>query len=411
MPAKVAIEQWRRPSFYIAVGAMLTGLLFSRALLSWGMVLFVILSIFHKNIPEQLNAFFASPFLWSTSLLFAVPLISGLWSEDLSQWSQILRIKLPLLMLPICFAGEIHFKSKDWENVCYIFLVLTFGGICRSLWQYAQNMNSINAAYLKAYTIETPLGNDHVRFSLLVVIATLAIVFLLAKSVKKYKRTTASLLLILAVTNLVYLHVLAVRTGLVGFYLGIFVFVIWRLYRHKTKNLFLIVLIFLLPVVAYFIFPTFRNKIRYLKYDLSFVQKNIYVPGSSDGNRLASIRAGWELLKQQPVTGVGFGDIRNESRRFYDEKYPRMSASDKILPSSEWMMYGSGAGWFGAVLFSLVMLAPFFIKELRTNIFWLLLNFLIGSSYLFDIGLEVQYGVFIHAFVLLWWWKWLQLKK
>jgi len=28
-------------------------------------------------------------------------------------------------------------------------------------------------------------------------------------------------------------------------------------------------------------------------------------------------------------------------------------------------------------------------------------------SLLFDIGLEAQFGVFIYAFMLLWWWKWL----
>jgi hypothetical protein len=411
MPGKVTIEQWRTLAFYPGIAAMLTGLLFSRALLSSGMIFFVLVSLFHTTILQQVKTFFASPFLWSMSLLFALPAISGLWSDDLSQWSQVLRIKLPLLILPVCFAGEIKFKSKDWGNICYIFLILIFGGICWSLWRYVQNKNAIHAAYLKAYTIETPLGNDHVRFSLLVVIAIFAILFLLANGVQNYKRVTKGVLLFLAVTNFIYLHVLAVRTGLVCFYLGAFVFVLWLLSQHKRKNLFLSILVFLLPVAAYFIFPTFRNKIRYVKYDLSFVQKNIYVPGSSDGNRLASVKAGWALLKQEPFAGVGFGDIKKEAGKFYKNNYPQMSTSDKILPSSEWMIYGSGTGWWGVGFFSLVMLVPFVIKGLRKNIFWILLNIFIAISYLFDIGLEVQYGVFIHAFVLLWWYKWLQLNE
>jgi O-antigen ligase len=409
MPRKVTMEQWRRLAFYPGIVAMLTGLLFSRALLSSGMIFFVLVSLFHKAILQQLKTFFASPFLWSMSLLFALPSISGFWSEDLSQWSHVVRIKLPLLLLPVCFAGEI--KSKDWENTCYIFLVLIFGGICSSLWQYGQNMNAIHAAYLRAYTIATPLGNDHVRFSLLVVIAIFTILFLLANGVKKDKRITRSILLFLAVTNFIYLHVLAARTGLVCFYVGVLVFVVWLLYQHKRKNLFLPLLIFFLPIAAYFIFPTFRNKIRYLKYDLSFVQKNIYVPGSSDGNRLASVKAGWALLEQEPFAGVGFGDIKNETVKFYEKNYPQMSISDKILPSSEWMIYGSGTGWLGLGFFSFVMLVPFFLKGLRKNIFWILLNIFIAISYLFDIGLEVQYGVFIHAFVLSWWYQWLQLKE
>jgi hypothetical protein len=408
MPAIENAEKWRRPAFYLSIIAMLTGLLFSRALLSSGIIFFALMCLVHRNIHQQLKTFFGSPLLWSMSLLFVLPTISGLWSEDRSQWWQIIRIKLPLLLLPVCFAGEINLKFKDWQRIAFAFLLLVFVGICQSSWQYAQNINETHAAYLQAYTLGTPLGNDHVRFSLLVVIAILTIGFLLTENGKNFKRPLAILLLVLAVINMIYLHVLAVRTGLVCLYLGVFIFFSWLLFQRKRKKSFLLIVIFLLPLGSYFIFPTFRNKIRYLKYDLSFVQKNIYLPGSSDGNRLASIKAGWELLQQRPFAGVGFGDIRNESGKFYATNYSQMSANDKILPSSEWMIYGSGTGWPGAILFSFVMLTPFFIKKLRKNIFWVVLNLFIAFSYLFDIGLEVQYGVFLHAFVQLWWYKWLQ---
>jgi len=411
LPVEDNVERYKKPAFYLSIVAMLAGLLFSRALLSSGLIFFVALSLIHRNILQQLKNFFSSPLLWSMSLLFLLPAISGLWSDDLSRWSQILRIKLPLLVLPLCFSGENNFKFKDWQRIAFVFLALIFSGVCQSMWQYAKNIQAIHAAYLKAYIIETPLGNDHVRFSLLVVIAILAIVLLLTVSGNSFKRNTRILLLTLAVINVIYLHVLAVRTGLICFYVGAFVFSIWWLARHKGRDSFLLILIFLLPVASYFIFPTFRNKIFYLKYDLSFVENNIYMPGSSDGNRFASIKAGWELLQQNPFTGVGFGDIRNESEKFYQTNFPQMSNSDKILPSSEWMIYGSGTGWLGIMLFSIILLIPFFVKELRKNIFWTLLNIFIAFSYLFDIGLEVQYGVFIHSFILLWWYKWLQLKE
>jgi O-antigen ligase len=411
LQGKDNVEKWRKPAFFLSIAAMLGGLLFSRALLSSGLIFFAVINLFHRNIIQQLKTFFTSPLLWSMSLLFVLPVISGFWSEDLAQWSKILRIKLPLLLLPVCFVGGISFKFKDWEKISFVFLLLTFGGICRSLWQYAQNINDKNAAYLKAYTIETPLDNDHVRFSLLVVIAILTIVFLLAESGKNFKKITRNLLVTLAIINVIYLHVLAVRTGLICFYLGVFIFLIWLLSQHKRKNFFLLVFLFFLPLTCYFIFPTFKNRIHYLTYDLSFVQKNIYLPGSSDGNRLASIKAGWELLNQSPFIGVGFGDIEQETDKFYEANFSQMSKNDKILPSSEWMIYGSGTGWLGVILFSFAILIPFFVKQLKKNVFWISLNIFIASSYLFDIGLEVQYGVFIHAFMLLWWYKGLQLKE
>ena len=117
------------------------------------------------------------------------------------------------------------------------------------------------------------------------------------------------------------------------------------------------------------------------------------------------------LVKQSPVVGVGFGDIKNEVEKFYVANFPQMSENDRILPSSEWMIYGSGTGWPGLILFSFAMLFPLFVKKLRKNIFWISLNIFIAFSYLFDIGLEVQFGVFVHSFMLLWWYKWLQLKE
>jgi len=408
-----AMDTWRKSILFISMIVMFTGLLFSRAILSSALIVFVATCLVHKNILDQLKTFLSSTFLLSMSLLFLLPLISGLWSEDLSQWSQIIRIKLPLLLLPICFAGINNFKSKTWEKIAFAFLILIFSGICRSLWQYLQNWESIHAGYLKAHTIETPLGNDHVRFSLLVALAIVVSIFLLIKKRKDSKKTILILLAVITASNIVYLHVLAVRTGLICFYIGLFAFVISLLKnsKYKIKYLLLFISILILPLISYFIFPTFKNRISYLKYDLSFIQKNMYRQGSNDGNRFISIKAGWELLNQKPLTGAGFGDIKKETEKFYDTYYPQMKATDKILPSSEWMMYGSGVGWPGFILFSFIMLVPFFIKQLIKNITWWVLNTFMAFSYLFDIGLEVQFGVFIHAFILLWGYKWLQTQE
>jgi O-antigen ligase len=403
-------EKWRKPVLLICITVMLTALLFSRALLSIGLIGFIATSLVHKNIWRQVKTFLSLPFLWSMSLLFVLPLTTGFWSEDLSQWSQILLIKLPLLLLPICFAGEYGFSFKDWQEIAFVFLIVIFGGVCWSSSQYFQNTTSIHAGYLKANTIATPLGNDHVRFSLLVAIAILTSIFLLVRDNKIFKRAVGVLLLIMVGIEIIYLHVLAVRTGLICFYITILFFIGW-LWNRRSKIKFLLIACLFFPLIAYFIFPTFKNRISYLKFDLSLVQKNIYLPGSNDGNRFASIKAGLALVQQRPFTGVGFGDIKNETDKFYSKNYPLMKEQDKILPSSEWMMYGAGAGWPGIILFSMIMLIPFSVKAPHRNMFWWLLNIFMAFSYLFDIGLEVQYGVFIHAFMLLWWYKWLQLKE
>lgn len=407
---KLRLTDARKLIVLMTIVVMFCGLLFSRVLLSLGMVVFAATCLVHQDIINQVKCFVSSPFLWAMSFLFLVVLISGIWSEDISRWSQVLRIKLPLVVLPVCFAGINYFTYRDWRNVALAFLIVVTAGAGWSLWQYFQDITSVQAAYLKAQTMETPLGNDHVRFSLLVAIATLTSAFLLVSSKPKLKRAIVIGLLAITLVMVIYLHVLAARTGLICFYIGLVTFIFWLLRRpnNKLRYAWLLTLLLAFPLISWFVFPTFKNRISYFRYDFSSVKSDVYRGGSNDGNRLRSIKTGWELQNTHPLAGVGFGDIKKETDSIYEKKYPQIMDADRILPSSEWIMYGAGAGWPGFILFLFVMLVPFFVKITTNKVAWWLLNIFMALSYLFDIGLEVQYGVFVHAFILLWWYKWLQ---
>ena len=400
---------WRKEILLYSILIMLVGLLFSRVLLSSAIIFFILVSFVHKNFLQQLKDFFSSPLLWSMSLLFLIPLVSGLWSEDSAHWLRIMRIKLPLLLLPLCFAGLKEFRFKDWEKIGWIFILLILGGSGWSIYHYLQDIKAVHAGYLQSHVIITPLKNDHVRFSLLAAIAIFTAIFFFIKKRNDYN-TALKLLLIITIPGLAaYLHVLAVRTGLLCFYLSLFIFVGWLFWnkKHLARSLALLFAIIAVPVASYFVLPTFKNRVRYFNYDIAFAKKNIYLPGSNDGTRIISVKAGWDIQQQHPWTGVGFGDVETEMGQWYDEHYPQMIPSDKILPSSEWVMYGAAAGWPGFILFTCFIMFPFFVKDIRKNIFWWMINLSIALTYLFDNGLEAQFSVFVHAFVLLWWWCWL----
>jgi hypothetical protein len=168
----------------------------------------------------------------------------------------------------------------------------------------------------------------------------------------------------------------------------------------------LALLIVAMPVTAWFLFPTFQNRIRYNLYDLSNVRENKYVQGSNDGNRILSLKAGWSVLQQHPF-GVG-GDVVHKTYEWYDQNVPQMAEKEKLFPSSEPLMYAGFAGWIGLALYSVVILLPFLQRVQKRNyFFWFSLNLVMAFSLLFDIGLEAQFGVFTYAFIILWYWKWL----
>ena len=398
-------NEWRSPLIFLLFIIMTGALFFSRAVLSLSMITFIAVSFFHTGVQQQVRNFFSTPLLWGMSLLFLLPLVSGLWSVDQQQWLDILRIKLPLLVLPLAFAAPFSLSQKQWEWIFHFFILVVSGATIWSLFHYVSDMNSINASYLEAKTLRTPLENDHVRFSWLVAVAVLFSAYS-AWQKRKANGIEKWLLTIAAVWLIIFLHLLAARTGLFSFYIMLAGLFLWLLMKKAkpVPALLALVLLVSLPAAAYFLLPSFKNRVNYFRYDLSYFKKEQYLPGSNDGVRVISIKAGWTITNENPVTGVGFGDIETKIKEQYAKQYLGMLETDKILPGSEWMIYGAGTGWPGLVLFSLVMLIPFF-TPVKEKLPWLLLNATAAFSFLFDIGLEVQFGVFIYAFIILLNWK------
>ncbi len=395
---------------------MMTALFFSRAVLSVSMMLFVVVSFFHTDFKGHLSNFFSSPLLWGMSLLFFLPLVSGLWSEDKKEWADIIRIKLPLLVLPLAFARpsdnyQDYLSKKQWEWLAYIFIALVTAGTCWSMFHYLSDAAAINESYLRAKSILTPLENDHVRFSWLICVGVLLAGWLCLIKRQENKLLSYSLAIV-SIWLIIFLHILAVRTGLFSFYIiaaGIVMYLIAKKLQWQY-GLFLTLLLMVLPMIAYKVLPTFQNRVQYFLYDKGFFEKAHYLPGATDAVRVISLKAGWNVTNQQPVSGVGFGDVLMQTKQWYGKNYPKMIEPDKIYPSSEWLMYGTGCGWPGLLLFTIIMCIPFVIKT-NNKLLWWLLNTMAAFSFLFDIGLEVQFGVFIYSFIILWWWKWLNVEK
>lgn len=401
---------WKNAIIFILMIIMMAALFFSRAVLSAGIIAFTVISFIHPGFKKHIRHFFESPLLWGMSLLFFLPLISGLWSEDKKEWLEMIQVKLPLFVLPLAFAGPLYFSKKQWEWLAIIFISFVTAASIWSMFHYVGNMSAANEGYLRAKTIITPLENDHVRFSWLISVTALLAGWLSVTKRKENKALSWILALLLA-WLVIFLHILAARTGLISFYIMLAVIAVWLLVKKlKWKyGIALLIILIALPVIAYLSLPTFHNRVKYFLYDMEYFKKTNYLPGGNDAVRVISLKAGWEVMNKEPVTGVGFGDILSESKNWYAANFPQMLETDKIYPSSEWMIYGAGCGWPGILLFSFVMLIPFWIKT-GNRLLWWLLNTTAAFSFLFDTGLEVQFGVFIYSFVVLWCWKCIQQK-
>ena len=394
-------NSWREKAIFITMLMMLAGLFISRATLSISMAAFLFLAIVHQDWKAQLTSFIHHPYLLALAILFFVPFISGLWSHNKQEWMAVMQIKLPLLFFPVAFAGSWQLNARQWKILAFAFLGLVLCGAAWSMAQYLSNSNSWNQDYLKAKLMATPLENDHIRFSWLVAAGTLLSLQLWKDSVGRER----ILLGLMAIVFSIYLHLLAARMGLACLYMVLLVYAVQWVRQRRKAYMFLLVIL-LLPLLAWLAFPTFQNRIRYMIYDITNVRSGIYLPGSNDGARMLSLQAGWHILQEAPL-GVGAGDLQPGMHQWYAEHTPALATGERFLPCSELLVFGGVAGWPGMIILIGILMVPFLYPPKRKQVFWYCLNAIVVFSFVFDMSIEAQFGVFIFSFLPLWWWKWL----
>lgn len=400
---------WRYWLGLITIAGMMVGLFVSRSLLSISMFIFIANGIINPSIKAFLKTWAKDKLAIAQFILFLVPLVTLLWSSDKEEWFSHAFIKFPLAFLFFGFYAIIPLKEKHFKWLSHFFIVLMFGGTLWSLIIYLQNPAKYHELYRQAKVIPTLFDSNHIYFSFTVVIALLLITKLFISCHTKLRKV---IYVVTAIWLIAYLHILSAKTGLLCLYFSLLVLGLYFLIKIKQKlvALFLLFIVASLPLMAYKLLPTFKNRIGYILYDFSHYSRGNYIEGLSDGSRYRSLLAGRDIFLDNPLTGKGFGDIKKETNRWYNVFHPQIKDYERMLPSSELLLYACGAGIIGAILFLIAMLLPWKLKPLKNDISWKILLSILLLFFLYEVSLEGQFGVFIYGFFTWWWFLFTQKK-
>ena len=386
----------------VIIFVMFISLFFSRALLTsstWVIILVPLIagstSFFKSYFSNRLNIL--------VGLLFLIPLISGFWSTDISEWRDHSLTKLPLALLPLAFSS-IQIKLRHFVILSWLYILLILLGVLLSSGYYLTNLSSVHDGYLRSKLMVVPFYNDHVIFSWGVVIA---IILILATrpylTVFKYDKNLRTVSWIILASLVLFLHLLAARTGLLCFYMGAIVLIIWHFKKVSRIKLILLSLALLsIPILAYYLLPTFHNRVLYAMYDWQHYSRANYTPGFSDVSRILSLKGGLSIFMNNIWYGVGFGDIAHAMQSWYTLHFNYLPPEDRLLPHNEWLVYGCGAGIFAAFLLTAVVLYPFVAKDLKRKPYLLCFMTTVITCFLTDVTLEMQTGVFLFGFFIMW---------
>jgi|1048.fasta_scaffold00341_11 O-antigen ligase len=410
------------PGFWTSVAAVLLvgSMPFSPFLLSVGMWCLVAVALWSAWLQHPKGLLSVLRYSWGRfvenrvllvlSLLFWVPVLSIAWSEDLASWLTRVRVRLPFLILPWAFANLPLLRLRQLAAPIYasllVMVVLSAGVLVNFLLEPELILNGLKEGQ------PVPVPRHHIRFSLIMVATILSAGWL---SLQRHYWSSARERLFFGIGILflvVTLHVLTVRSALVAFYAGL-LFTLLRFW-WKTRNwklgVLALIILSMVPVITYFTVESVRNRIAYMRYDWEQFRSDKGGANYSDAERFVSLDVGLRIWLENPLLGVGVGDLELENQRMTDRIHPEYSDTPK-LPHNQWIYILASTGLLGFLLSGLAWIYPLFFFKYRKNYLFLSFQVLVFVSFLVEYTLETSIGAAFCLFFQLWWIKMAEAQK
>lgn len=372
-----------------------------RALMSVGMIGIILCGLSTKLFfKEKAKLPLGDKKIWFQFLpVFVLYAIGLFWTDDLAYGWDRVQVKLPFLALPIGFVLLTPYISYSTiQKILFLFTLACGVTAFGSLVNYVLHFDEINESYNHAKTL--PVVISHIRYSLLLTIS-IAISYQLFTDKFTWGFVSYKVHAVMSVFIFVFLHILAVRSGLLAMYGSLIgVVILQAFFQKKYKILLAIPTLLLVGLVLYFVSPSLRNKAAYMKKDVGQYTGGKNVNNYSDGNRLLSMQIGWTIAKENILLGVGSGDAKKVMDAYYIQHYPEINEKNRLIPHNQFVYILLVGGVVGLAVFLICLLLPLLSIDVWKDIPMMVVIISVYSSFLSEATLEVQHGVLLCSYVL-----------
>ena len=295
------------------------------------------------------------------SSLFFLTVVSGLWSENLHDYFTTIRVKAPIFVLPL---GIYFLPQISLKQFYQIFTILIIFLGCYGLFIiFDYSLHSKEYIRLLYLGQTVPHIRDHVRFTILCAFAFIIGLIILEKKVLNL--SLQRIYYISLTLIFIALHIISARSGLFILYasLVVYVFRLAILRKQYLKYLAVLLILSIIPVVAFFTIDSFHQKINYVIWDRQ-MQSQGNSKTYSDGERWISNDIGLKILGENKILGTGAGDFWTEIQKKYAFISPELDAK---MPHNQFIVVAASFGIFGLLVFSSAFLFNAFQKLKNVN--------------------------------------------
>ena len=279
------------------------------------LIVILLLFLFRRNFWLYLKPSISNPIVQAFIMFFLLYVLWLFGTENL-QYANRMISQIKYALLPLLF---LSFLDKKFST--YIISAFILGMLYSEIFSYLINFNilpwtvslfdiNIYQAYLK--NDPSPfLHHSHYAAALALTVALLANQ-LLTKTNTVFVKIMATLFMISATVNM------SLVGGRIGYIIYIVLLTSLIIIKYKKKAfkplLLLSTLLVLVFTIAYSFSPLFKQRIDYSLQTIEKLEKNNSVR-SSLGNRITIWNYSSDIIKENPLFGVGTGDLMDEVRK------------------------------------------------------------------------------------------------
>jgi len=327
-------------------------------------------------------------------LYFFTVALSGLWSSELKEYWFQLRLLIPMLVVPLVWMAHSKMRPQDLIWLLRIFVLSCLTVSLFVMIRYFLHYDEYNLLLLRGKAIPTPIS--HIRFSLIMAMAA----FLLFKSFLDKNYILNFWWDKIGFFYFFYvIHALSVKSGLLAFYLALISFILIWCYRRQLwkKALLIILSMIILVIVALSLSPSLQNKYYYTIWQIGELYRGKWLY-YSDLERLKSIQAGWQMVKEHPILGTGAGDINESTKINYQKVF---NHQDIRFPHNQFIFSWAYYGILNVLVLVFLMALSLFDPKAWQKEWIPALQIIVWSSMLYEHTLNTQIGIALFLFVYL----------
>lgn len=237
--------------YFIGLVLMAVSLPLSKFTMSVSQFILVGNWLWEGNFRNKWQFIKSNKLIWTLIAVYFVHVIGLLWSSDMAYAFKDLRIKLPLLALPIIMGTSAPLDFKRFRVLIYFFSAAIFAGTMISMYHYLGfAAEPIYDSRLISRFI------SHIRFSLLIVVSIVMLLWLLFFQSQKLSLLLKIITSALATWLIAFLFILDTLNGMVALGVALFCLFLWYVFNIKNTALKIgsILLTLGLPILSIFYF-------------------------------------------------------------------------------------------------------------------------------------------------------------